>query len=99
LTNGSKQWVRLYRLKPPYGAEIVHAHYVEHRFVRHSHEHFVIGLVEEGVGNTHIMVQATLLSLGRRSSSTGMNRIPANLERRMGMSTGRYASIQRRSVN
>ena len=46
---GSKQWVRLYRLKPPYGAEIVHAHYVEHRFVRHSHEHFVVGLVEEGV--------------------------------------------------
>jgi AraC-like DNA-binding protein len=28
---------------------MVHAHYVEHRFVRHSHEHFVVGLVEKGV--------------------------------------------------
>ncbi len=45
----SKQWVRLYRLKPPYEAEVVHAHYIEHRFIRHSHEHLVIGLVEEGV--------------------------------------------------
>ncbi len=46
---GSKQWVRLYRLNPPYGAEVVHAYYVDHRFARHSHEHYVVGLVEEGV--------------------------------------------------
>jgi AraC-like DNA-binding protein len=43
------QWVRIYRIEPPYRAEIVHAHYVEHRFVRHAHEHFVVGLVEEGI--------------------------------------------------
>jgi AraC-like DNA-binding protein len=42
------QWVRVYRLGHPYDAEIVHAHYVEHRFARHAHEHFVIGLVEAG---------------------------------------------------
>jgi AraC-like DNA-binding protein len=46
---GSRQWVRLYRLNPPYGAEIVHAYYVDHRFARHSHGHYVVGLVEEGV--------------------------------------------------
>lgn len=46
---GSKQWVRLYRLKFPYQVEILHAHYVEHRFARHSHEHYVIGLVEQGI--------------------------------------------------
>lgn len=45
----SPQWVRVYRLKPPYGIEIVHAHYVEHRFVRHAHEHFVVGVVEKGI--------------------------------------------------
>ena len=38
----------MYRLKSGYPAEIVHAHYVEHRFVRHSHQHYVIGLVEQG---------------------------------------------------
>jgi AraC-like DNA-binding protein len=28
---------------------MVHAHYVEHRFVRHSHKHLVVGIVEEGI--------------------------------------------------
>jgi AraC-like DNA-binding protein len=51
LTTRSTEWVSLYRLKPPYGAEMVHAHYVEHRFVRHSHEHLVVGIVEEGIQN------------------------------------------------
>ncbi|HKW35216.1 MAG TPA: AraC family transcriptional regulator [Candidatus Acidoferrum sp.] len=46
---GSKQWVRVYRPCRLYRVEIVHAHYVEHRFVRHAHEHFVVGLVEQGV--------------------------------------------------
>jgi len=44
----SPQWVRLYRLNRSYRVEVVHAHYVEHRFVRHAHEHFVVGLVEQG---------------------------------------------------
>jgi AraC-like DNA-binding protein len=42
------EWVRVYRLWRPYEAEIIHAHYVEHRFARHAHEHFVIGVVETG---------------------------------------------------
>jgi AraC-like DNA-binding protein len=29
--------------------EAVHAHYVEHRFARHAHEHLVIAIVEKGV--------------------------------------------------
>jgi AraC-like DNA-binding protein len=45
----SPQWVRLYRVRGAYDAEVVHAHYVEHRFARHAHEHFVIGLVEKGI--------------------------------------------------
>lgn len=45
----SEQWVRLYCLNGPYRAEIVHARYVEHRFARHAHEHFVVGLVEQGI--------------------------------------------------
>jgi AraC-like DNA-binding protein len=46
---GSKQWVRVYRLDRLCGVEIVHAHYREHRFARHAHEHFVVGLVEQGI--------------------------------------------------
>lgn len=45
----SRQWVRVYRVRGAYDAEVVHAHYVEHRFARHAHEHFVIGLVEKGI--------------------------------------------------
>lgn len=45
----SAQWVRLHRLSSPYPVEVVHAHYVEHRFARHAHEHFVVGLIEQGV--------------------------------------------------
>jgi AraC-like DNA-binding protein len=45
----SAQWVRVYRMEPPYSVEVVHAHYVQHRFARHAHEHFVVGLVEKGV--------------------------------------------------
>jgi AraC-like DNA-binding protein len=45
----TSQWVRVYQVGEPYRAEIVHAQYVEHRFARHAHEHFVVGLVERGV--------------------------------------------------
>jgi AraC-like DNA-binding protein len=45
----SSQWVRFYRLERSYPIEAVHAHYVEHRFARHAHEHFVIGIIEKGV--------------------------------------------------
>lgn len=45
----SAQWVRVFRLESPCPGEIVHAHYVQHRFARHAHEHLVIALVEKGV--------------------------------------------------
>ncbi len=44
-----RQWVRIHRFSGPYPGETVHAHYVQHRFARHVHEHLVIGLVEKGV--------------------------------------------------
>ena len=44
-----EQWVRTQRFSGPYPGETVHAHYVQHRFARHAHEHLVIGLVEKGV--------------------------------------------------
>jgi len=42
----SEQWARVHRFSGPYPGETVHAHYVQHRFARHAHEHLVIGLVE-----------------------------------------------------
>ena len=43
------EWARFYRLSGYYPVDLVHARYVKHRFARHAHEHFVIGLVEDGV--------------------------------------------------
>lgn len=45
----SAQWVRVYRFGLPHQGEVVHAHYVQHHFARHAHEHLVIALVEKGV--------------------------------------------------
>ena len=43
------EWTRIYRVAGDYPIDLVHARYTKHRFARHAHEHFVIGLVEEGV--------------------------------------------------
>jgi len=45
----SAQWVQVFRFGAPYPGEIIHAHYVQHRFARHAHEHLVIALVEKGI--------------------------------------------------
>lgn len=73
----SAQWVRVYRLDHPCPVEIVHAHYVEHRFVRHAHEHFVVGLVEQGVqqydyrGATHTTPDGHLFFVNGGEPHTG----------------------------
>lgn len=41
--------VQVYRVGGSYPGEIVHAHYVQHRFARHAHAHLVIALVEKGI--------------------------------------------------
>ncbi|HKE13385.1 MAG TPA: AraC family transcriptional regulator [Kofleriaceae bacterium] len=44
-----REWTRYYCDREPGGLEVLHARFVEHRFARHSHDDFVIGLVEAGV--------------------------------------------------
>jgi AraC-like DNA-binding protein len=74
---GPRQWVRLYRLNPPYAAEVVHARYVDHKFARHSHEHYVVGLVEEGVqqytyrGATHTTLSGQTFFVNGDEPHTG----------------------------
>ncbi len=43
------EWSRYYQEPDLHGLEVLHARFVEHRFARHSHDGFVIGLVEAGV--------------------------------------------------
>jgi AraC-like DNA-binding protein len=42
------EWSRYYQDPGMHGLEVLHARFVEHRFARHAHEGFVIGLVEAG---------------------------------------------------
>ena len=43
-----REWSRYYRLAQPNSVEALHARFVAHRYPRHVHDYFVIGLVESG---------------------------------------------------
>jgi AraC-like DNA-binding protein len=45
----TREWSRYYRHAALHDLEVLHARFIEHRFARHSHEHYVIGVVEAGV--------------------------------------------------
>ena len=43
------EWTQYYRQAALHDLEVLHARFIEHRFARHSHEYYVIGVVEAGV--------------------------------------------------
>src|SRR4029453_7090141 len=43
------EWSQYYRQAALHDLEVLHARFIEHRFARHSHEYYVIGVVEAGV--------------------------------------------------
>jgi len=43
------EWSRYYRLDDAGSAAALHARFVTHRYPRHAHDHFVVGLIESGV--------------------------------------------------
>jgi AraC-like DNA-binding protein len=73
----SSQWVRVYRLERSYPIEAVHALYVEHRFARHAHDHFVIGIIEKGVqqysyrGSKHTTAPGQIFFVNGEEPHTG----------------------------
>lgn len=46
---GNPEWTHYYRVGDMDGACALHAHFISHRYPRHSHAYSVIGLVETGV--------------------------------------------------
>lgn len=46
---GDKEWSRFYRLGKRFPVDALHARFVRHRYPRHVHDYFVIGLVASGV--------------------------------------------------
>ena len=43
------EWSEIHARPDLPGVEVLHAHFVQHRYARHAHEYAVIGLVESGV--------------------------------------------------
>lgn len=50
--SGHCEWSCYYRDPRLSGLEILHAHFVDHRYARHSHDYFVIALVETGAASS-----------------------------------------------
>jgi AraC-like DNA-binding protein len=46
-----QEWSSYYRDQHLHGLEVLHARFIEHRYTRHSHDYFVIALVESGAAS------------------------------------------------
>jgi AraC-like DNA-binding protein len=47
-SNRNGEWSRYYHDHQPHNLDVLHARFIEHRYARHSHDYFVIALVETG---------------------------------------------------
>jgi AraC-like DNA-binding protein len=71
------EWSRIYCCPELDNLELIHAHYVTHSFSRHSHDFFVIGLIEQGVqsytcrGIKHITPAGDLFLVQSEEAHTG----------------------------
>jgi hypothetical protein len=71
------EWSRYYRLHEFGSMEALHARFVSHRYARHVHEYFVIGLVENGTqsywyrGAQHITSTGQILLVNPDEPHTG----------------------------
>lgn len=49
LISQSQEWVQFHKCPPVHGIEFIHANFVTHRFSRHVHDYFVLGIIERGL--------------------------------------------------
>ena len=72
-----QEWSRYYRHPTLHDLEVLHARFVAHRFARHAHDHYVIGLVESGVqaysyrGARHVTPAGQVFLVNPGESHTG----------------------------
>lgn len=71
------QWTRFYRRTDLYNLEFIHAQFVTHRFARHEHEYYVLGIIQSGLqtfsyrGAKHATAQHGLIVLNPGEAHTG----------------------------
>jgi AraC-like DNA-binding protein len=77
------EWSRFYRVGDPGSVEILHARFITHRYARHAHEHFVVGLVERGAqsyayrGARHVTPAGRVFLVNPGEPHTGEAATPA----------------------
>lgn len=76
-STGKREWSRYYRFDEANSVEALHAHFVEHRYPRHVHHYFVVGLVESGAqsysyrGSRHITPAGQIFLVNPDEPHTG----------------------------
>jgi AraC-like DNA-binding protein len=76
-TSGSREWSRFFRFDECHSTGALHAHFVTHRYPRHVHEYFVVGLVESGVqsylyrGTRHVTPAGNIFLVNPDEPHTG----------------------------
>jgi hypothetical protein len=83
------EWSRYYRQAALHDLDVLHERFVKHWFARHSHEFWVIGVVEAGVQAFSYRGRDTSHSPVRFFSSIRESRTPGNQRRRTAMSIER----------
>lgn len=48
-TTEASEWTRFFPAKGPSRPEVLHVRFVRHAFSRHTHDEYVVGLIESGV--------------------------------------------------
>jgi AraC-like DNA-binding protein len=73
----SRQWTRFYRRTDLSNLEFIHAQFVTHRFARHAHDYYVVGMIQAGLqtfsyrGEKHATTPYGLILLNPDEPHTG----------------------------
>jgi AraC-like DNA-binding protein len=83
MDSAAPEWVSFYKNANVYGIEFIHANFVKHRFSRHVHDYFVLGIIENGLqtfnyrGETHQTAPSGVIILNPDEPHTGEPATPA----------------------
>jgi AraC-like DNA-binding protein len=81
-SSSKREWSRYYRLDESNSVEALHAQFVTHHYPRHTHDYFVVGLVESGAqsysyrGARHITPSGQVFLVNPDEPHTGESATP-----------------------
>ena len=67
------EWSHIYSRPDLSGVEVLHAHFLKHRYPKHAHEHAVVGLVESGAVSLGYQGARRQIGVERLTTRAGIN--------------------------